>query len=61
MIYKRIKNGQINSIVLFTTQRNSLHFIVLDFFNTESASFVRRADLNIKNYLHPWESSKRHA
>lgn len=37
MIYKRIKNGQINSIVLFTTQRNSLYLIILDFLSTEKA------------------------
>lgn len=32
MIYKRVKNGQINSMVLFTTQKNLLRLIVLDFF-----------------------------
>lgn len=34
MIYKRVKYGQINSMGLFTIQKNSLHLIVLDFFNT---------------------------
>lgn len=37
MIYERIKNGQINSIVLFTPRGKSLHLIILDFFSTENA------------------------
>lgn len=52
MIYKRIKNCQINSIVLFT-QRNSLHLSILDCFNTENASFVNLLIWTLKTIFIP--------